>query len=82
MSTTCQDCIDLLLDYVDGELAPDVRARLEAHFGGCAPCVDFLASYRATPQLCRKAVANRMPDDVAAKLGDFLRTEMKKAGKA
>jgi len=81
MSSTCQDCIDLLLDYVDGSLAPDMRARLEAHFGGCKPCVDFLASYRATPGLCRKAAATSIPDDMAKKLNDFLRAELGKERK-
>jgi len=76
--TTCKDAIDLLLEYLDGSLPDDVRARLEKHVGGCTPCDDFLASYRATPSLCRKALEKRMPESLAGKLTDFLRTELKK----
>jgi anti-sigma factor RsiW len=76
MSNTCKECIDLLLDYVEGELSVDVRSRLETHLGGCEPCVSFLKTYRATPGLCRSALAAKMPDDISKKLTDFLRAEM------
>ncbi len=77
--TTCKDAITLLLDYVDGALPPDVRGRLEAHFGDCSPCEEFLQSYKATPGLCRKALEHSMPDSVANKLSDFLKKELGKA---
>ncbi len=32
--------------YVDGELAPDARARLERHLGVCVECRRVLASLR------------------------------------
>ena len=76
---TCKDSISLMLEYIDGELTQDVRARLEAHFGDCSPCEEFLKSYRATPTLCRKALAKKIPGEVATKLTDFLRRELKKA---
>lgn len=70
---TCKDSIDLLLSYLDGELPGHVREQLEAHFGDCQPCEDFLATYRATPKLCRCALEKKMPEEVASKLTDFLR---------
>lgn len=77
-SPTCQDCIDLLLDYVDGALSTDLKARLESHFQGCSPCEDFLATYRATTAVCQKVMAKQMPESVARKLKDFLRAEIGK----
>lgn len=71
--TNCKDSLALLLDYADGALKEDLRVRLEAHFDGCQPCVEFLKSYVATPQLCRKALVARMPKDFAEKLNEFLR---------
>ena len=79
--STCKDSVELLLEYLDGELTPELREKLEEHLGGCSPCEDFLKSYRATPGLCRKALARDVPREVAAKLTDFLRREMAKAGK-
>ena len=80
-SSTCKDSVEHLLEYLDGELNGDLRARLEEHLGGCAPCEDFLKSYKATPTMCRKALAREMPREVAVKLTDFLRAEMAKTGK-
>jgi len=77
--STCKDSVELLLEYLDGELTPELREKLEEHLGGCSPCEDFLKSYRATPGLCRKALARDVPREVAAKLTDFLRCEMAKA---
>jgi anti-sigma factor RsiW len=75
---TCKESIDLLLEYLDGELPGDLRARLEAHLGGCAPCEEFLRSYRATPTLCRRALAAEIPEEVAHRLTEFLRAEFRK----
>jgi anti-sigma factor RsiW len=77
--STCKDSIARMLEYLDGELSGELRQKLEAHLGGCSPCEDFLKTYRATPGLCRKALAAKMPDEVANKLTAFLRNEMKKA---
>lgn len=82
MSNTCKECIDLLLDYVEGELPAEMHMRLEAHMGECEPCDQFLKTYKATPGLCRKALAAKMPENVAKKLSDFLRLEMQKDRKA
>jgi anti-sigma factor RsiW len=35
-------------DYLDGELAPARRARMERHLGECAKCRQLLAGLRAT----------------------------------
>jgi len=72
---TCRDSLELLLEYAEGHLPDDVRARLERHFGDCSPCEEFLKTYRATPELCRKALAAKMPDGFAKKLTEFLRKE-------
>lgn len=77
--STCKESIDLLLEYLEGELPPELRAKLEEHLGGCSPCEDFLKTYRATPGLCRKALAREVPEEVAESLNAFLRRELQKA---
>jgi anti-sigma factor RsiW len=74
--TTCRDSLELLLEYAEGTLPDDVRQRLEAHFSDCQPCDAFLKTYRATPELCRKALAATMPEGVSRRLAAFLRQEM------
>jgi anti-sigma factor RsiW len=77
--TTCRDTINLLLEYLDGGLTEDLRTKLEEHFGGCEPCEEFLRTYRATPSLCKRAMAaQKMPVEVASRMTDFLRQEIQK----
>ena len=70
---TCKNAVDLLLQYVDGDMPPEERTALEAHFSGCTPCEEFLASYKATSSLCKKSLAVKMPQNVADSLTSFLR---------
>jgi anti-sigma factor RsiW len=70
---TCKDAIDLLGAYLDGELTAHDKAALEEHLGACAPCVEFVATYRQTPGLCKKALQAKMPKDLADSLSAFLR---------
>ena len=72
MAANCKQCIDLLVDYVDGVLDTDLRAKLDGHLHDCGACEEFLESYRATTTLCKKALAREMPDSLANKLHSFL----------
>lgn len=76
---TCKDSINLLLDFLDGEMTPEDAQHLKEHLQGCSPCVDFLRTYRATPGLCKKALAKRMPQEMSTKLTEFLRSKIKSA---
>lgn len=76
---TCKDSINLLLDFLDGELTPEDTQHLREHLQGCSPCVDFLRTYRATPGLCKKALAKKMPQEMSTKLTEFLRSKIKSA---
>ncbi len=75
----CKDSINLLLDFLDGELSPEDTEHLREHLRGCSPCVDFLRTYKATPGLCKRAMAQRMPQEMASKLTEFLRSKIKSA---
>lgn len=75
---TCKDSIDALLAYLDGDMPNEEKRALEEHLTGCSPCVDFMKTYRETSSLCRKALAARMPTEVASRLKDFLSAKIKK----
>lgn len=70
---SCKDCVDVLRAYLDGEMSPEDEAHFKSHVGDCPPCLEFLESYKATPNLCRKALAARMPEELSHKLKAFLR---------
>jgi anti-sigma factor (TIGR02949 family) len=75
---TCKDSVDLLLEYLEGEMPEEQAKRLEEHLGDCPPCVDFLRTYRATPTLCKRALRQQMPEELSQRLTDFLRQKCKK----
>jgi len=69
----CASGVELLMDYLEGVLPPEVNATLEAHVAGCERCVAFIASYRETPRILRTATATTVPPAVQESLRAFLR---------
>ena len=69
----CASGVELLMDYLEGVLPPDVRAALDEHVAGCERCAAFVASYSDTPRILRDASAVTLPPDVEASLASFLR---------
>jgi anti-sigma factor RsiW len=69
----CMSGVELLMEYMEGALAPDVRAAIEAHVAGCPRCEAFIASYCETPRIMRDATRIEMPSDLEATLLAALR---------
>ncbi len=69
----CASGVELLMDFIEGVLPPDVQAALEEHVAGCERCTAFVASYQATPRILRNATAVTLPADIEASLKAFLR---------
>jgi anti-sigma factor RsiW len=42
----CQDVVQLITEYLDGELPDDVRAQVDEHLVGCDGCQNVLAQWR------------------------------------
>jgi anti-sigma factor RsiW len=70
---TCASGVELLMDYLEGALPPQVSADLEAHVAACPRCTAFVASYRETPRILREATAAALPTELAESLLAFLR---------
>jgi anti-sigma factor RsiW len=70
---TCESGVKVLMEYLEGALAADVRAAVEAHVATCPRCVAFIASYRETPRLVRELTAAEIPPDLVASLRAHLR---------
>ena len=71
----CASGVELLMDYLEGVLPSEVSAALEAHVAGCERCTAFVASYRETPRILRRATAITLPPDVQESLRAFLRAQ-------
>ena len=68
----CREAIDVLADYLDAVLTPDVLARFEDHLRVCAPCRAYLATYKRAAELAAKVNRVEMPEEVRQRLNDFL----------
>ena len=71
----CMSGVELLLEYLEGTLAPDVGTAIEAHVAGCPRCVAFVASYKETPRILRDATTIEMPADLQSSLLAALRSQ-------
>jgi len=52
----CKECLDLLHDYLEGELDSETTQSLEEHFDDCPPCISFLNTYKSTTNICRETL--------------------------
>jgi anti-sigma factor RsiW len=44
----CIDFVEMVTDYLDGVLAPDVVASIDSHLTACAGCLSVLEQFRET----------------------------------
>ena len=72
----CAECMDLLADYVDGNLPREQAELLEWHIEGCGPCVAFVNTYKGTVDAARRlreTPETRLPPELRQKLIAFLK---------
>ena len=75
----CKEMImDFLADYLDGALSSDVLADLERHLQDCRPCVAYLNTYKKTRDLTGQAARVEMPEEMKARLREFLLKQLAK----
>jgi anti-sigma factor RsiW len=71
----CDECVALLIDYLEGELPPDRARALELHLDLCPPCVAFVNTYRGTVHVARSLQPEDIPRELTQRLIEFLRRE-------
>ncbi len=67
MMITCREFEDFIAAYLDGDLADRRRRVFELHIRFCRECRDYLAAYRRTMAISRRAFEapdEAVPDDV------------------
>jgi mono/diheme cytochrome c family protein len=52
---TCRELADFLADYLSDDLSAETRTQFEQHLSRCPNCRQYLADYRATIELGRRA---------------------------
>ena len=72
MAMTCRDAIDVLADFLDDLLTPELARELEAHLRDCRPCRAYLNTYRRTRRLVAQEGRVEMPAELKTRLRRFL----------
>ena len=67
-SLTCQQLIDFIMSYLDGELPAEQRAEFDRHMSACPSCVDYLHTYERTVSLARMCASDSVPEEVPESL--------------
>ena len=78
----CQDCVNLLADYLEGSLAEEQKVAFEEHLSYCPPCITFVRTYKATSRVCRAALARNIPEEVSVRLHAYLQKNLTPSKKA
>lgn len=70
----CPDVLMLFSRHLEGEIAPELCAEMEAHLERCGPCRGACESLRRTLALCRATSAPDVPVSVRESVRDAIRT--------
>ncbi|MCI0370976.1 MAG: anti-sigma factor [candidate division NC10 bacterium] len=76
---SCKELVNLLADYLEGQMDPEAARDLDQHLADCPACLNFLKTYRATTRLIREIACEDIPPELGERLQEFLRERLKGA---
>lgn len=66
----CDQLVELVTDYLDGALDPDVTARFDAHLLECDGCENYLEQFRSTINTLGRVRPDQLDEDFRQRLLD------------
>jgi predicted anti-sigma-YlaC factor YlaD len=57
---TCQEVVELVTDYLEQALLPEMQARFEAHVANCPGCDTYIEQIQQTIMMLRKLAEQPM----------------------
>jgi RNA polymerase sigma-70 factor (ECF subfamily) len=75
--SNCPDALTLFSKHLEGEIAPDVCASLEAHLAHCRHCQAACESLKRTLAICRQSPAPEVPASLAASVRTAIQAFLK-----
>jgi anti-sigma factor RsiW len=69
----CRDAVELVSDYLDGNLSRRARRRLEKHLAQCDACTSYLEQMRSTIAASGRVGPEDLPSDVVEGLVNLYR---------
>ena len=65
---TCIELVELVTDYLEGDLSEDERARVERHLAGCDACTGYIDQMRVTIAVVGKIEVDDLSEAAKAEL--------------
>jgi anti-sigma factor RsiW len=75
MDVDCRRLVELLHEFLSGEMPPEEYATLQAHIEQCPPCGVYLTTYKLTITMSRRLPPVEIPTDAAERLLAALKRE-------
>jgi mycothiol system anti-sigma-R factor len=66
--TDCDEVLNRVFEYLDGELTPSDVAKIQQHLDECSPCLAEHDLDQALKTLVRRSCAERAPDELRARI--------------
>jgi anti-sigma factor RsiW len=60
----CQDVVELVTDYLEGALDPDLTARFNEHLQICPHCVEYVDQVRRTIRTVGQVPVDSLPQEI------------------
>ena len=70
---SCKEMVELVTDYIEGAMAPDLRRRFDQHLSVCHPCVTYVDQMRQTIAALGKLPEESVPQPAMNALLDHFR---------
>jgi len=72
MRVKCREVVELLIDYIEGELPESKHITVQQHICGCVPCAYYLETYRTTIAITHALPDEPLPPEFEARLRGVL----------
>jgi len=76
LTVHCQEIVELVTDYLEGALDPEMTAEVEAHLELCDGCDTYVEQMRTTVRALGRLPVESSPDQAASPTGLRLRTNL------
>ena len=76
---TCQSFLDDLSDYIDGDVAQEIRVTFEAHLAKCPNCWVVFDETQRTVEIVQRYDCHPLPEKVRERLLQTLSAKLRNA---
>jgi mycothiol system anti-sigma-R factor len=68
----CQEALDILYQYIDGELTVERRVQIKRHLDDCAPCLDAFDFEAELKLVVARKCRDQVPDSLRQRVAEAI----------